>query len=189
VPVSVLGNTPDRVEDRTKKISDGAGGIIEQTIKFPVWFDAVANGGTPMHTALNEASRILTDFITAHPSSFPPIVINITDGEPDRDPSPEAKQLKSLSTSDGNILLFNVQISSNGAKPIEFPDNESGLPDNQAKLLFGLSSVLPDYMREAVKQEGISASANTRGFAFNADLAAVIRFLDIGTRPCNLSLR
>jgi hypothetical protein len=26
----------------------------------------------------------------------------------------------------------------------------------------------------------------TRGFAYNADLVALIRFLDIGTRPSNL---
>jgi hypothetical protein len=49
-----------------------------------------------------------------------------------------------------------------------------------------MSSTLPDYMRAIAAQEGYSASQNTRGFAFNADLVAVIKFLDIGTRPSNL---
>jgi hypothetical protein len=39
---------PARVETRTKKVSDGAGGLVDQAVKFPIWFDAVASGGTPM---------------------------------------------------------------------------------------------------------------------------------------------
>jgi hypothetical protein len=41
-------------------------------------------------------------------------------------------------------------------------------------------------MREIAQQEGYSVSADTRGFVFNADIVAVIRFLDIGTRPSNM---
>jgi hypothetical protein len=189
VPLSTLANTPARVEDRTKKISDGAGGVFDQAVKFPVWFDPIADGGTPMLKAFEEASRILHDWVAAHPNSFPPMVINITDGEPDVDPSAEANELKNICSSDGNTLLFNIHISSNGSRSIEYPDSETALPDDKARLLFSMSSVLPDYMREMVKQEGIQTSANTRGFAFNANLAAVIRFLDIGTRPQNLALR
>jgi len=37
-----------------------------------------------------------------------------------------------------------------------------------------------------VQQEGINVSENTRGFAFQADLVTLIKFLDIGTRPSNL---
>ena len=33
---------PTRVEDRIRKVSDGAGGLIELPIKFPMWLDAVA---------------------------------------------------------------------------------------------------------------------------------------------------
>src|SRR5215210_233912 len=37
VPISEVANTPARIEERTKKVDDGAGGLVEQTIKFPVW--------------------------------------------------------------------------------------------------------------------------------------------------------
>src|ERR1700734_232727 len=47
VPISEVGVTPARVETRMKKVSDGAGGLVDQEVKFPIWFDAVANGGTP----------------------------------------------------------------------------------------------------------------------------------------------
>src|SRR5579884_3241522 len=35
VPISEIGNHPARVEQRVKKVDDGAGGILEQTVKFP----------------------------------------------------------------------------------------------------------------------------------------------------------
>jgi hypothetical protein len=59
VPISEVGATPARVDARTKKVSDGAGGLVEQAVKFPVWFDATAEGGTPMCAALQEAGRIV----------------------------------------------------------------------------------------------------------------------------------
>jgi uncharacterized protein YegL len=187
VPVSDIANQPARIEERTKKIDDGAGGLVDQTIKFPIWFDAVANGGTPMCAAFTKAQNILSNWLAQHPDCFPPIVINITDGEStDGDPTSAATAIEGLSSSDGNVLLFNLHLSSSRATPVEFPDNESGLPDEYARLLFSISSTLPDYMRSIAQQEGFAVSEGTRGFVFNADIVSVIRFLDIGTRPSNL---
>ena len=84
------------------------------------------------------------------------------------------------------MLLFNIHISSNQSAPIEFPDDESRLGDQYAKDLFQLSSPLPAYMQAIARQEGLHVSEMTRGFAFNADMVALIRFIDIGTRPSNL---
>lgn len=187
VAISEIADNPARVEERTKKVDDGAGGLVDQTVKFPVWFDAVANGGTPMCKALSEAQRILSDWLTQHSACFPPIVINITDGEStDGDPTGPAESIENLASDDGNVLLFNVHLSSHKGAPIEFPESEDSLPDKYAKLLFNLSSFLPSYMRDAASQEGYSVSDGTRGFVFNADMVSVIRFLDIGTRPSNL---
>lgn len=186
-PISEIADHPARVEERTKKVDDGAGGLVDQTVKFPIWFDAVGKGGTPMCQALGQARDILTRWLADHPSSFPPIVINITDGEStDGDPAAAAQALRELGGEDGNVLLFNVHLSSQNASPVEFPDSDSNLPDQYAKLLFGLSSILPQYMRSVAQQEGYSVTDDTRGFVFNADMVAVIRFLDIGTRPSNL---
>src|SRR5690606_29825528 len=46
-PISALEADPLRIEDRIRKVPDGAGGVIEQAMKFPVWFTPEANGGTP----------------------------------------------------------------------------------------------------------------------------------------------
>ncbi len=187
VPISEVGNHPDRIEERFKKVDDEAGGVISQIIKFPVWIDPVAKGGTPMCAALHQAGSVVSAWLAAHTNCFPPIVMNITDGEAtDGNVLQPAQELKALASTDGHVLLFNLHISSSHHSPIEFPDAPNELPDSYAKLLFNASSHLPDYMWMMVQQEGLIVSENPKGFVFNADLVSVIRFLDIGTRPSNL---
>jgi hypothetical protein len=140
-----------------------------------------------MCQAFTLAHDVLARWLPQHPDSFPPIVINITDGEAtDGDPSTAADALRSLATSDGSVLLFNVHLSAKGAKPIEFPDSADQLPDQHAQLMFELSSPLTPTMRTVAQQEGYTVAEGSRGFVFNADMIAVIKFLDIGTRPSNL---
>lgn len=185
--ISAVANNPARVEERTKMEEDGVGGIAEIKVKFPVWFDAKAAGSTPMCEALKLAHTTLEPWVAQHQYSFPPIVINITDGEStDGDPSSDAASLRALSTQDGNVLLLNCHISGTAGESILFADSEEGLPDQFAKLLFSMSSVLPPAIRESAQREGFRVTENSRGFAFNADLVELIRFLDIGTRPSNL---
>lgn len=187
VPISSIANAPLRIEERAQKIPDGAGGIVEQKVKFPMWFEPAANGGTPMCEALRLARQACEGWVSEHPSSFPPTVLNITDGEAtDGDPSPDADQLRALATSDGNALLYNAHISSNPATPVEYPDSEEGLADQFARLLFRMSSALPAHVVNAGRQEGLPVSDASRGFVFNADMVTLIRFLDIGTRASQL---
>jgi hypothetical protein len=187
VPVSELGRNPIRVEERTRKMDDGAGGIISQNVKFPIWFEPRALGETPMCAAFDKASSVLSKWIMEHQKSFPPIVINITDGKPtDGNPSQSAFDLMSLRTLDGEVLLFNLLISAAKMTPIEFPDTDMVLSDEFARALFRISSPLPAYMRNMMAEEGINSNLQSRGFVFNADLVSVIRFLDIGTRPSNM---
>jgi hypothetical protein len=183
VPVSSLANNPLRVEQRMRKVDDGAGGILEQKFKFPIWFEAKPGGRTPMCLALTTAKQFLEVFLARFPDCYPPLVINITDGaSTDGDPQKAAKSLCELTSSDGKVLLFNAHVSDSVANPIEFPTSESGLPDNFAKLLYRMSSPLPPRLQEAARSEGIAGAIKARGFVFNADLVSIIRFLDIGTR-------
>jgi len=80
-------------------------------------------------------------------------------------------------------LLFNIHLSSQKAAPVEYPNSEAGLPDQFAQQLFRMSSQMPEYMLAIAKREGMNVDEGSRGFVFNADLTAVIKFLDIGTRP------
>ena len=80
VAVSEIANSPARIEERVKKVDDGAGGLVDQKVKFPIWFEPTANGGTPMCQALGNAKSILQKWMGQHPNSFPSVVIHITDG-------------------------------------------------------------------------------------------------------------
>jgi len=183
VPISLVATKPLRVEQRTRKVDDGAGGILEQKFKFPVWFEPTAGGRTPMCQAITTATQVLTEFIARFPTCFPPLVLNISDGKA-TDGSPElpAQNLRKLTSTDGNVLFFNAHISSSPVRPIEFPATEGELPDPEARLLFRMSSVLPPSLQKAATTEGFRVEPTTRGFVFNADLVSVIRCLDIGTR-------
>ena len=187
VPIGEIGNNPARVDQRTKKVPDGAGGLVDQTVRFPVWFEPVANGGTPMCQALGLAKTMVETWLGQHSNCFPPIILNITDGEAtDGNPAGSADDLRKLRSNDGEILLFNLHLSSQRSAPIEFPSSDAGLPDQFAQQLFKMSSALPEYMVNAAKKEGMNVSETSRGFVFNADMVAVIKFLDIGTRPSAL---
>ena len=183
VPVSKIANHPLRVETRTRKVDDGSGGLTDQQFKFPVWFEAKPTGRTPMCEAINKARDYLKAFLGVQANCYPPLVINITDGRPsDGDPREAAQELRGLASKDGNVLMFNAHISDKQNRPIEFPSEETGLPDDFAKLLFRMSSELPPKLLEAAKNDRFPVGPKARGFVFNADLVAVIRFLDIGTR-------
>lgn len=183
LPISEVANSPIRVEQRKRMVDDGAGGLIEQVFRFPVWFEPEATGKTAMNAAMEMTKDTIAWFLEQFPDCYPPLVVNLTDGQPtDSNPMGTAQDIKSLRSSDGNVLLFNGHISSSPAPPLAFPSDESDLPDKYAKVLFRMSSVLPPTLMTAARDEGFSVSGPARGFVFNADLVAVIRFLEIGTR-------
>src|SRR2546421_6337606 len=190
VPIGELASKPLRIEDRVKKSDDGAGGVVDQTVKFPVWFDPYAKGGTPMCAALKDATKIVKTWCQEHPNGFPPIVINITDGEAtDGDLVAEARKLTAVGGGDGRGFLFHIHLSSTARPARQLPGNANKLPDQHAKQLFEASSTLTPFMVARATELGMPAAENSRGFIFNAQPLHVIHFLDIGTRPANVRLR
>jgi hypothetical protein len=187
VPISEVAETPARLENRTKKIPDGAGGLVEQQVRFPVWMDPVSSGGTPMCEAFGLARGLLEQWLKEHRNSFPPTLLHLTDGEStDGDPSDVAKHILSLGTNDGQVLLFNCHVSGRHAMKIEYPADESRLPDDFARTLFRISSLLPEAFRRAASDVGLATVEGARGFVFNGDPVSVAQFFEIGTRPANL---
>jgi hypothetical protein len=183
VPISQVADNPLRVEQRIRKVDDSAGGLVDQRFRLPIWFEARAGGRTPMCQAITEATQAVTEFIGKFPNSFPPLVINISDGKAtDGNPEMTAYSVRNLATADGNVLFFNAHLSSKDARPVEYLSREADLPDSEARMLFRMSSALPPKLREAAKGEGFTVDDQARGFIFNADLVSVLRFLDIGTR-------
>ena len=97
-----------------------------------------------------------------------------------------AMALRSVASNDGNVLLFNAHISSRADRPILYPTDDRTLPDDFARMLFRMSSPLPPEMLRQAKTLDSSVIDGAAGFAFNADLATVIMFLNVGTRVSNI---
>lgn len=191
VPISEIANNPARIEERTKRVSDGAGGLVDTSVKFPIWFDPTANGGTPMTEAFKKANIIIADWLASNPNCFPPVVINITDGEStDGNPTEEMTKLTSQASSDGNVILFNLHTSTRGGmNSFTFPSLDVQLPDQYAEMLFGGASELPNFMRNVAAHEfGLNLSDGAKAFVLNGDIDLIITAIEIGTRP-SLQLR
>jgi hypothetical protein len=185
VLITDVAPAPIRVASVRQKIADGAGGLVETDVPFPVWVEPEADGGTPMAEALQLATRWLRTWTQQHPTSFPPVVINVTDGEPNdaRDAQGAAEALRSVETQDGKVLLLNAHISKHRAKPLSLPDSEAAVPNDFARLLFGMSSVLPDSTRRSAEAQGFPTTPASRGFVFNADVETLVRLLTFGSQP------
>jgi hypothetical protein len=187
--IDQIYQNPLRIEERIKKESDGAGGVIEVSRKFPIWVDPVARGQTPMCAVLERADSILRPWTAEHPLSYPPTVINLTDGESnDGDPRKAAEALTSLTTSDGNVVLLTVHASSNQfSQQVFFPGIQDSLPDHASKVMFEMSSHLPTHMRQTAENLlGVPIEEGAKGIVYNADIAGIVQALEIGTRPANL---
>jgi hypothetical protein len=155
--------------------------------RVPVWVEPVHGYRTPMCEAIAVAGQHVYEWVTAHPDSFPPIIINITDGMVSDSPyngvtlNQWAQRLTDIQTSDGPSLLFNIFLSPARGSPVRFPVKARGLPPPGPDL-FRISSPLPPLMCSNAARAGTPVEAGARGFAFNADQEMLISFLEIGTR-------
>ncbi|MEI8393197.1 MAG: hypothetical protein WCF85_00575 [Rhodospirillaceae bacterium] len=164
---------------------------VTEQVTASRWIEPVAGESTPMNAAFRLAIATLEEWIYKHPTSFPPMVINITDGMANDVSSEDellstAQRLTALKTSDGNALLINCHISGGNEAPVLFPWNPMQLPrDPYAKLLFDMSSELSQRHRAIICEifeRDLESTPTVRGLAFNADAVALVKLLDIGTR-------
>ena len=175
------------VEDRQVKEPDGVGGVVEVPQKFRVWLHPKAEWGTPMCGALSAASEALRDWITDHPDSYPPMVISVTDGDAtDGNPEPLADEIMALETNDGNVLVYNAHLSEMSVSPVQYPSDESAVPpDEYAARMFRMSSEFPEPVVKLATDMGLPVTQGSRGYVYNADMDALVQFLDIGTRAAS----
>ena len=185
-PISKISANPLRVEQRMNEVVTATGDLVQIPESFSIWFDPISSGGTPMSGAMTLAAETIAPWCDAHPGSFPPVVIHITDGEyGDGDPSRIADVLRSLTTNDGNVLLCNLHISSEGSESIAFPDTPSMLPGTFSKTLFNMSSIIPESMHQSVRDilgNSVQLTAGTRFFTFNGNEVDIVKFLRVGTQ-------
>ncbi len=179
IPLPKIAAYPLRLDDQPAPQKD-----MPTTV--PVWIEPRHAYGTPMCRAMAVAGEHVFAWRNSHPSSFPPIVINITDGVVTDAPylgaglAEWASRLTGLGTDDGGALLLNVFLSPERAQPIWFPPLGIPLPDPGPQLL-EISSPLPQEMIKNARAANIDVRDGARALVFNADLSALVKFLAIGT--------
>jgi hypothetical protein len=192
VSLPELQANPADIEIRKQKDTDDTGREYEVEVPFPVWIRPKAGGGTPMCAALQMAYSLAQQWTYAHPDSYPPVIINVTDGAAtDGDIVGIAQQItQQVATNDGQALLFNVHVTDLTNQPTAYPSSEGELPnDKYAKLLFSASSVIPENSRELLEQLiGRPVPIGARGMIFNGDAASVRLMFNFASKPRTVPL-
>jgi hypothetical protein len=164
------------------------------------WVETISNGATSMLTAFNKTKEIIEEWISNHPKSFPPVVLNITDGMPTDDIILNqrletgtlgdvttlpiviiSKEIQKLGTNNGNVLVCNAHVSAVGGNPDAYPISTSGIIDIMAELTFAMSSIIPDELVQKGIERGLSIQRGSRFFIYNADASSLSGFFEFGS--------
>jgi hypothetical protein len=188
--ISSLAKRPLRIEERKKRLPDGAGGLVDQIVKFPVWFESVSDGDTPMCEGFRKAAECLVSWCNSHVQSYPPTIIHVASGRPtDGDPERLAEAIRNISTNHGQCRLFNLHVGTSENASLIFPTSEAGLPDAHSKMLFHMSSLFPAHLIKPARDKGYSVSSQSRFFGYKAGYESLVNFFNIGTQISNLVMK
>jgi uncharacterized protein YegL len=163
---------------------------VQRTIEAPIWIEPKAGGSTPMCAALRRARELASQWVMSHPENYPPVVINVTDGQAtDGDPTQDAYSLRQVRTSDGETLLFNVHITETRSMAVYYPASEGEvMNDKFARLLFSISSEIPESSRNLLAQQGTMLQPGARGMIYNGDALSVRQMFQFGTLAATIPL-
>ncbi len=186
--VSDLAARPVKMLRQTVEEEGADGRKVLRRYSTPQWVRPHASGGTPMLESFDYVHELLAQWC-ADPNnadSYPPIVFNITDGEASDCCEDELRQMcdkiKGLKTSDGNVLIVNIHITSSGERPMIYPNESEVINHRYAQLLFECSSVLPESMNEIIyEMKGRAAQPPFRGVSYNAAVTDLLTLLNIGS--------
>ena len=155
------------------------------------WIEADAVGSTPMYEALWEIRNMVRRWCSdpRNADSFPPVVINITDGGASDCNEKEllhvCDEIRHLGTSDGCVLLMNIHITTGDTHAAKiFPTTaEIEGEDRCARLLAQCSSVMPPVFDRLI---GLSRKDDVAppylAMGYNTAPKDIFSLLNIGSR-------
>lgn len=182
--ISEIADNAKRPGEPTASRHNGTRGTVEEELPMPIWFEPSGGGQTLMNAAFQRALTMVTASIHRFPHSFPPIVINVTDGGwTDENPSATVREIEEQATEVGNALVFNCHVSEVAGQSLLCPGpSEIETLDPKLRRIYDLSSLLPATMREFARGLGFTFEEGARGYVHNADFYHLVAFLDIGTK-------
>lgn len=188
---------------KRNEIDDSSIGDADEGVSKPrfEWVEEKSLGTTSMWGALKKAKEITEKWIANHRNSFPPMILNITDGYANDDPEigerwdsyqdlgdvstldivATVKDIQKLATTDGNVLLCNAHVSADEKKIITYPVDIQNIENPFAKLMFEMSSVIPDNLLKTGVEMALPVRPGSRLFLFNSEAHSLLNFLRFGT--------
>jgi hypothetical protein len=189
-----LYENPIRIENKTQKTPDGNGGLVDSTVKQPIWVEPITKDTwTNMRDGFKMAKQLAEDWINDKPECPAPVIINISDGVPYYDfqdvdvcikeTTEVAKEIMTLSNDDGHVLIFNAEIGDGIGFHVVTPGNESEVATGgkPAQFLYDISSVIPEGYKAAALKNELNIREGSRGCIFNADAVELIKLIDFGS--------
>ncbi len=192
IPIEEVAAMMPEVEKVDYTYKNDEGEDVKTSFKYRPWVESYAVGLTPMNELLDLATQMLEEWCRQpkNANSFPPMVINITDGEStdgfDRKLLDSAMRLREVSTSDGNVLLVNILIRNMPqSDEVIFPTRDEVPSDVYARMMADMSSVLPKYYDRKVRSIRKLKDKNVEqpflAMAYNIVPHSLFDIIDIGT--------
>ena len=186
-----LDAKPLRIDEVIKKQSDGAGGVVEIPYKMPVWVEPITkDGATNMKGAFEMAKALVEKWVADKPGHPAPVIINISDGVPYYDnkevddcmeeTTNVVKEIMSVDSGDGGVLVFNALISESGERMV-FPASIEDCRTPVARFIFNISSEVPEAYAGAAAKNELPLQKGSRGCIFEADGVQLISLIDFGS--------
>lgn len=187
-----LDANPIRIESIKKKISDGVGRIIEIPYEMPIWVEPISSAYkdecSNMTKAFESALNTCEQWISQHPDTPAPVILNISCGMPQYEGKSietcmaetleVVNQLKATKCFDGNVLIYNALIDDNDSN-ISFPQSVEQCNNNVEQYIFDISSEVPHSRQLIAQKEDLAIQKNSRACVFNAnnlrDLVSIIQ--------------
>lgn len=190
--LSSFADNPLRLEKLRKKVSDGAGGLVEIEDEMAIYIEpsCPTNGLTPMAEALDFAKQLIEGWIAKKPENPAPVIINVSDGMPYTGGNASvdiektistAKSIMNIESEDGNPLIFNIHLGKPPFKQTMFSSTINEVGDEEGKLLFNISSKVPEAYRDAARKHEFFTEGDSRGFVSNASPETLVKFIDFGS--------
>ena len=167
VPAAIFENSRPELIRRTIEYITPDNHLRLVPEAYYAWIKPKAAGTTAMLEMLDSVYNIVSDWCECRQNhrSFPPIVINITDGLDDLEYTnmhyQKSNRIKELGTDDGKVIFINVCIDSCPREErLYFPSEKDIKPSQQAAMLARMSSKLPSMFNSLHKKHNGKVVSN-----------------------------
>ena len=184
VKASELAAAPVVVEERKRRIPDPASlsGFREEAVSFPVWYVPQSSGTAPQVRGFQFCRELAERWLqqTGDQAGAPVVLHVFSAASSDGNPIKAIDEIRDLSVSEGKAAVFQAHLCVSKMVPCNaYATNRLYVPAGAIRDLFDRCSELTTALIESLRAARIPATPNSRGFAYNARMSDVSKFLSL----------